>query len=323
MARPVGAVWLFVVIAAAAAAHAQEIRKVQSSGEQWSGEGKQYSGWYVLRSDPPPPGYYLADSAFTLTGDRTCGSWAECREIARSPYGVTWEFRMQGHDESSQLTSFFIAISQQPKLNDPKTWPRVQVTLSGKKATSTGVLELVYRPDPPPNLPATITWTRRREEWSGHGGDYSQWYDISSEPTPPRYSLTGVDFHLEGDRQCGSWAECHETRRDASGVTWAFRMQGHSEQTEFVDGAIRGKAAASTGVLTTTYTLTNPPPPAPVAPTLPTTYTVVKGDCLARIAQRYYGRQIWPVLYRANRKIVRNPHRIFPGQQLTIPAIRN
>jgi LysM domain len=316
MVRALAGVCVVLLTSIAGAAQLPEIRKVQNSGEQWSGEGKQYSGWYVLRSDPPPPGYYLADAAFTLAGDRACGSFAECREIARSPYGVTWEFRMQGHDEVSEFRSFFIVISDTPKLNDIRTWPRVQVTVTGKKATSTGILELVYKPDPPPNIPQTITWTRRREEWSGHGDQYSNWYDITSEPTPPRYTLTSIDFHLDGDRRCGEYAECDMTRHDPGGVTWVFRMQGHSEQIEFSEGALRGKAAASTGVLTTTYTLTDPPP---AKATLPATYTVVQGDCLATIAAQFYGRQDWPRIYRANRNAIRDPDLIFPDQILTIP----
>jgi len=192
----------------------------------------------------------------------------------------------------------------------------VQVTLTVKKATSTGILELVYKPDPPPNIPQTITWTRRREEWSGHGDQYSNWYDVTSEPTPPRYTLTNVAFHLDGDRRCGAWAECHEVRRDATRVTWAFRMQGHSEQVEIADGAIRGKAAVSTGVLTTTYTLTDPPPAKALRAA---TYTVVRGDCLATIAAKFYDRQDWPRLYRANRNVIRDPDLIFPDQILTIP----
>lgn len=60
------------------------------------------------------------------------------------------------------------------------------------------------------------------------------------------------------------------------------------------------------------------PPPTPVAQT----YTVVKGDSLSKIAQRFYGHaNKWRKLYDANRQTVgSNPDLIKPGQVLTIPA---
>jgi nucleoid-associated protein YgaU len=196
----------------------------------------------------------------------------------------------------------------------------VQITLSGKKATSTGIIEAVHKPEPPPSLPPTISWSKTREEWSGHGSDWSPWYTITSEPTPPRYALSGVAFHLTGDRQCGAWAECRQTANDGTTVTYIFRMQGHDDQTEFVDGKIQGKAAASAGILTTTYTLTSPiTAPTIAPPVFPTTHTVVRGDCLARIAQHYYGIQAWEWIHEANRDHIKNPNRIYPGQLFSIP----
>jgi LysM repeat protein len=49
-------------------------------------------------------------------------------------------------------------------------------------------------------------------------------------------------------------------------------------------------------------------------------YVVKKGDCLWKIAQRYYGRgALWPRIYDANRKQIKNPHWIYPGQRFVIP----
>ncbi|HUA41732.1 MAG TPA: LysM peptidoglycan-binding domain-containing protein [Streptosporangiaceae bacterium] len=49
-------------------------------------------------------------------------------------------------------------------------------------------------------------------------------------------------------------------------------------------------------------------------------YTVVGGDTLSGIAQRYYGDAgKWPVIYEANRYQIQNPDRIFAGQVLRIP----
>jgi nucleoid-associated protein YgaU len=49
-------------------------------------------------------------------------------------------------------------------------------------------------------------------------------------------------------------------------------------------------------------------------------YTVVAGDTLRRIAQRFYGDENqWPRIFDENRDQISNPDQIFPGQVLRIP----
>jgi LysM repeat protein len=49
-------------------------------------------------------------------------------------------------------------------------------------------------------------------------------------------------------------------------------------------------------------------------------YAVRPGDTLSSIALRFYGsRARWPVIYQANRSMIKNPDAIFPGEVLTIP----
>jgi nucleoid-associated protein YgaU len=49
-------------------------------------------------------------------------------------------------------------------------------------------------------------------------------------------------------------------------------------------------------------------------------YTVVAGDTLSGIAQKYYGdASRWPIIYEANRYQIQDPDRIFAGQVLRIP----
>jgi hypothetical protein len=83
---------------------AAQIVKTYSSGPQISGVGADFSPWYSLCSDPIP-GYHVVNSGLTLTGDRVCNAWSECRQDTdKSTATVScWKFRMQGHSEALRL----------------------------------------------------------------------------------------------------------------------------------------------------------------------------------------------------------------------------
>jgi nucleoid-associated protein YgaU len=50
------------------------------------------------------------------------------------------------------------------------------------------------------------------------------------------------------------------------------------------------------------------------------TYEVVSGDTLSKIAKREYGDAgEWKRIFEANRDILKDPDKIFPGQKLRIP----
>ena len=75
----------------------------------------------------------------------------------------------------------------------------------------------------------------------------------------------------------------------------------------------------------------------PVEPPKSNKYTVVKGDCLYKIAAKkeiYNNGRMWPVLWDANKTVtldpkapkktptkITNPNLIYPGQQLVVPAL--
>jgi nucleoid-associated protein YgaU len=51
-------------------------------------------------------------------------------------------------------------------------------------------------------------------------------------------------------------------------------------------------------------------------------YEVVSGDSLSKIAKREYGdANKWKMIFEANRDILKDPDKIFPGQKLKIPPL--
>jgi len=52
-------------------------------------------------------------------------------------------------------------------------------------------------------------------------------------------------------------------------------------------------------------------------------YTIKRGDSLSKIAKFYYGDAMkYPVLFEANREIIKNPDLIYPGQVLRVPRVQ-
>ena len=57
------------------------------------------------------------------------------------------------------------------------------------------------------------------------------------------------------------------------------------------------------------------------APTPEKTYEVKSGDTLSKIAKQQYGSvSEWRRIFEANKDIVKDPDKIFPGQVLRIPS---
>ncbi|MFQ5351251.1 MAG: peptidoglycan-binding protein LysM [Thermoanaerobaculia bacterium] len=53
-----------------------------------------------------------------------------------------------------------------------------------------------------------------------------------------------------------------------------------------------------------------------------TFYTVQSGDTLSKIAKEHYGDAMkYPVIFEANRPMLEDPDKIYPGQQLRIPPL--
>ncbi len=53
-------------------------------------------------------------------------------------------------------------------------------------------------------------------------------------------------------------------------------------------------------------------------------HTVVSGDTLGKIAKKYYGDAMkYPVIFEANKPMLKDPNLIYPGQVLRIPPLAN
>src|SRR5262249_35012396 len=64
----------------------EPVRHRVMSSESISGAGRNWSGWYRLCSQALPSNEIITGPVvFSLVGDRTCGSWAECREALKGP----------------------------------------------------------------------------------------------------------------------------------------------------------------------------------------------------------------------------------------------
>ncbi|HTT42529.1 MAG TPA: LysM peptidoglycan-binding domain-containing protein [Steroidobacteraceae bacterium] len=50
------------------------------------------------------------------------------------------------------------------------------------------------------------------------------------------------------------------------------------------------------------------------------THVVQSGETLSKIAQKYYGdASLYDKIFQANRDVLKDPNKIFPGQKLKIP----
>ena len=53
-------------------------------------------------------------------------------------------------------------------------------------------------------------------------------------------------------------------------------------------------------------------------------YTVVKGDTLGKIAKEFYGNSAkYPLIFEANKPMLSDPDKIYPGQMLRIPPLES
>ncbi len=97
---------------------------------------------------------------------------------------------------------------------------------------------------------------------------------------------------------------------DLATVTGVTKDQASREKAVLVVGNTEGIAQVDDQII-----VDNPEPEA-------TYYTVEKGDYLSKIAKEVYGDAMkYPVIFEANKPMLTDPDKIYPGQVLRIPPL--
>ena len=97
---------------------------------------------------------------------------------------------------------------------------------------------------------------------------------------------------------------------DTVTVSGETDSQEDAEKIALAVGNVEGVVAVDNQILVAT--------PAPEA----RYYTVVKGDSLSKIAKEMYGNAMkYPVIFEANKPMLKDPDLIYPGQVLRIPEL--
>lgn len=95
------------------------------------------------------------------------------------------------------------------------------------------------------------------------------------------------------------------------------KSQAAKEKAALLAGNLKGvNAVDDDGLTVVGQSATSAPVSAPAT----TYYTIEKGDTLSKVAQRFYGDpQKYHDLFDANREVIQDPDKIYPGQKIRIP----
>ncbi len=129
-----------------------------------------------------------------------------------------------------------------------------------------------------------------------------------------------------------------ETARNLSKLVSGMGLDIKNLSVDFAEGVatMRGEAASlgerekavllvgnTAGVARVNDEMTVVPPKPEAPPEPPAVfYTVRSGDSLSKIAKEHYGNAMkYPVIFEANRPMLKDPDKIYPGQVLRIPPL--
>jgi nucleoid-associated protein YgaU len=98
------------------------------------------------------------------------------------------------------------------------------------------------------------------------------------------------------------------------------KSQAAKEKAALLAGNVKGVTAVEDDGLTVAGQPAAKSEAAPAAAPKTTYYTIEKGDTLSKIAKRFYGDpQKYHDLFDANREVIKDPDKIYPGQKIRIP----
>ena len=98
-------------------------------------------------------------------------------------------------------------------------------------------------------------------------------------------------------------------------MTGAAVDQAAKEKAVLMAGNVKGVEKVVADAITV-------PPPAPETPPPPpvTYYSIKSGDTLYAIAKEFYGNGMkYPEIFEANREVIKDADKIYPGQKIRIP----
>lgn len=143
------------------------------------------------------------------------------------------------------------------------------------------------------------------------------------------YGIKGIQVEVDGDT-----ASLTGTVTDNATREKAVLMAGNIEGIAHVDDRIRvdaptpqqAKATSEPAAAATSSSVKEPAPARDAASDgnvgwTSRTYTVKAGDTLSKIAKEMYGEAgKYPQIFEANKPMLKDPDKIYPGQVLRIPA---
>ena len=142
----------------------------------------------------------------------------------------------------------------------------------------------------------------------GIGGDATQDESKPAPPPPPAEAIS-KEFHT-----LGLGADQVQVSVDGDTV----RLNGSVPDAETRERVILA-AGNVAGIARVEEQITPATPPPPSAPP-PVFHTVVKGDTLSAIAKKQLGNaNAYPKIFEANKPMLKDPNKIYPGQVLRIP----
>lgn len=97
------------------------------------------------------------------------------------------------------------------------------------------------------------------------------------------------------------------------------KSQAAKEKAALIAGNVKGVAAVNDDGITVASAQTAGATAAPAKAS--TYYTIESGDTLSKIAEKHYGNASdYTKIFEANREVIGDPDKIYPGQRIRIPA---